>query len=88
MRNRERLIAMVDADEWAKAEAMSSDEEIRRARQLIARVREKMGELPAEDKQQILDTVTVVRRHRNSTVGLGTPRVRSPRPDLQPERIA
>jgi hypothetical protein len=32
LRTHERLLATVDADEWAKAEAMPSDEEIRRAR--------------------------------------------------------
>ncbi|WP_242882626.1 site-specific integrase [Actinomadura litoris] len=88
LRNRERLIAMTDADEWAKTEAMPSDQEIRRIRRLISRVRDDMDGLSTEDKQQILDAVNIVRRHRTSTVGLGMPRVRQPRPDLQPERIA
>ncbi|MFD3780288.1 hypothetical protein [Streptomyces sp. NPDC058612] len=38
LRSRERLIGTFDADEWARSEAMPSDEEIRRVRRLIARV--------------------------------------------------
>ncbi|MGH3888376.1 MAG: hypothetical protein ACRDSZ_17715 [Pseudonocardiaceae bacterium] len=39
LRTRERLLASVDADEWAKAEAMPSDEEVRRVRTPISRVK-------------------------------------------------
>ncbi|GAA4238081.1 hypothetical protein GCM10022254_52490 [Actinomadura meridiana] len=88
LRNRERLIATAEADEWAKTEAMPSDQEIRRIRRLIRRVRDDLDGLSVEDKQQILDAVNVVRRHRTTTVGLGMPRIGPPRPDLQPERIA
>jgi integrase len=90
LRNRERLRAAVDADAWAKAEAMPSDEEIARVRQLISRVKADVEQLSADDRAQIQQAVSVVRRARNSVVGLGLPRVRQPLPviDLRPDRTA
>src|SRR5256714_14098886 len=38
LRHRERLVATLDADEWAKTAAMPSDEEIKRIRRLIDRM--------------------------------------------------
>lgn len=37
LHTRERLLASIDVDEWAKTEAMPSDEENRRVRTLISR---------------------------------------------------
>ena len=37
LRHREKLRAAVDADEWARTEAMPSDNEITRVRRLISR---------------------------------------------------
>ena len=85
LRNRERLLAAVDADEWAKTEAMPSDEEIRRVRRLIARVKEELDDLSADERAQIEQAVAVVRRSRQ-VVLLATPRVRQPLPDIRPER--
>ncbi|MER5866246.1 hypothetical protein [Kitasatospora sp. NPDC002040] len=45
LRSRERLAAVINADAWAKARAMPSDEEIRRVRRLIGRVRGSVNEL-------------------------------------------
>src|SRR5439155_20723863 len=42
LRNRERLRATVEVDDWAKAEAMPTDTEISRVRQLIAGVKADM----------------------------------------------
>jgi integrase len=80
LRNRERLLAALDADDWAKAEAMPSDEEIRRLRRLIDRVRQDVDGLTAQDRAQIEQAVAVVRRGR--TILLGVPRAR-PLTDLR-----
>ena len=86
LRNRERLLAATDVEEWARAEAMPSEEEIRRIRRLISRIKADLGELPAEDRAQVEQAVAAVRRHR--TVMLGMPRIRQPLPDVRPERSA
>ncbi|WP_220137614.1 tyrosine-type recombinase/integrase [Streptomyces himalayensis] len=85
LRGRERLAAFA-ADSWAKAEAMPSDEEIARVRRLVKRVRDDLGDLTEEDRIQIKEAVTVVRRTRR-VVSLGLPQVR-PNLDLRPERPA
>ncbi|MFI1702709.1 tyrosine-type recombinase/integrase [Streptomyces bobili] len=83
LRGRERLAAFA-ADSWAKAEAMPSDEEITRVRRLVKRVRDDLEDLTDEDKIQIKEAVTVVRRTRR-VVSLGLPRIGPPE-DLRPER--
>lgn len=88
LRNRERIAATFDADEWAKTEATPSDEEIRRVRRLINRVKHDLDDLGEEEKAQILDAVAVVRRHRQGVVALGMPRTRQPLPDLRPDQTA
>ncbi|MET7303875.1 site-specific integrase [Embleya sp. NPDC005575] len=87
LRNRERLAAFVQADGWAKAEAMPSDEEITRVRRLVRRLKEDLDELTDDDRTQIREAVTVVRRTRQ-VVSLGLPRIRQPLPDIRPDRIA
>ncbi|MEU9291071.1 hypothetical protein AB0D57_42260 [Streptomyces sp. NPDC048275] len=64
------------ADDWARSEAMPSEEEIRRVRQLIDRVRADLGGLTAEEQAQISEAVAVVRRSR--TTMLGMPRIGPP----------
>jgi integrase len=88
LRNRERLRAVVDADDWARAEAMPSDDEIKRIRRLIGRVKAELDDLTEEERAQIKESVAVVRAARNKVVGLGMPRVRQPLPDIRPERTA
>jgi integrase len=82
LRSRERLIAMTDVDEWARAEGMPSDQEISRVRQLITRIRQEMSDMHDEDKQQITQAVAVLRAHRQNAIPLGMPRIRQPEPDL------
>ncbi|GFG62525.1 hypothetical protein MKUB_00150 [Mycobacterium kubicae] len=84
LRTRERLLATTDLDDWARVEAMPSEEEIRRIRRLIDQIRNGLGELEPEQRQQLQQAVTVVRRHRS--VMLGMPRTRQILPDLRPER--
>jgi integrase len=86
LRNRERLLAASDIDEWARTEAMPSTDEISRIRRLIARITTGLDELTAAEREQVEQAVTVVRRHR--TVMLGMPRIRQALPDLRPERTA
>src|ERR1019366_5294944 len=76
LRSRERLAAAVDgADEWARAEATPSDEEITRVRRLIGRINAAIDEAGA-----------AVRRHR--TVMLGMPAVSAPLPPIREEATA
>ena len=86
LRNRERLLATADLDDWARTEAIPSDEEISPIRRLIARFGVGLDELTPEERQRMEKAVTVVRRHR--TVTLGMPRLRQALPDLRPERTA
>ncbi|MGW5748514.1 tyrosine-type recombinase/integrase [Amycolatopsis sp. NPDC003861] len=88
LRHRERLAATLDADEWARDEALPSDQEITRIRRLINRMKGDLDELTDEDRAQIEDAVAVVRRNRSKLVSLGMPRIRQPLPDLRPERTA
>ncbi|MGH2705434.1 MAG: transposase [Actinomycetota bacterium] len=84
LRNRERLLATTELEEWARAEAMPSEEEISRIRRLISRIKSGLDDLSAEERARVQEAVEVVRRHRG--VFLGMPRVRQVPPDLRPER--
>ncbi|WP_326617661.1 tyrosine-type recombinase/integrase [Streptomyces decoyicus] len=84
LRSRERLMSAFEADDWARTQAMPTDEEIRRVRRLIDRVTADLDDLTAEDRAQIEQAVTLVRRGR--TVHLGMPRVGQPLPDVRPPR--
>ena len=86
LRTRERLLAATDLDDWACAEAMPSDEEIRRIRRLINQISHGIDELEPQQRQQLQQAITVVRRYRS--VMLGMPRTRQPLPDLRPERTS
>lgn len=88
LRNRERLLATIDADDWAKTEAMPSEQEITRIRRLINRMKADLDDLSEEERAQIEEAVTVVRQARTRTVGLGIPRIRQPLPDIRPDRSA
>ena len=77
LRTRERLAAAVGGvDEWARAEATPSTEEITRIRRLISRISGDIAGLTSAERATIDEAVTVVRRHR--TVTLGMPAVRTP----------
>ena len=75
LRTRERLAATIDGvDEWARADATPTGEEITRIRRLINRITGDIAELPEPERTQIDDAVAVVRRHRAAhAVGLGMP---------------
>ncbi|MFI0264791.1 tyrosine-type recombinase/integrase [Streptomyces sp. NPDC017056] len=84
LRSRERLMSAFEADEWARTQAMPSEEEIRRVRRLIDRVQSDLDDLTPEDRAHIEQAVALVRRSR--TVHLGMPRTRQPLPDVRPPR--
>lgn len=88
LRNRERLAAFTTVDEWAKAEAMPSDEEITRVRRLIRRVKEDLDSLTPEDRAQIEEATAILRRSRRQVTSLGMPRIGPPVPDFRPDRTA
>ncbi|WP_421109008.1 hypothetical protein [Streptomyces sp. NEAU-S77] len=50
LRSREKLLSAFAADDWARSEAMPSEEEIRRVRRLIDRVKADLGDLTAEEQ--------------------------------------
>lgn len=81
LQTRERIRSTQDLDEWAKAEAMPSDQEITRLRQLIRRAEHDLGQLDEADQRQITQAVEMVRATRR-TVHLGMPSIRPPLPDL------
>jgi hypothetical protein len=88
LRHREKLRAAVDADEWARAEATPSDNEITRVRRLIERMKGDLDDLTADERGQIEDAVATVRRGRSRITSLGMPKVRQPLPDIRAERGA
>lgn len=79
LRTRERLAAAVEGvDEWARADATPTDEEITRIRRLINRIKADIAELDDTERVRIDDAVAVVRRHRGAyAVPLGMPTLRS-----------
>jgi len=79
LRTRERLAATLDGvDEWARADATPTEEEITRIRRLTAHINGDIAGLDQTDRAQIHDAVTAVRRHRAAhTVALGMPATRA-----------
>lgn len=86
LRNRERVLAAADIDQWARAEAVPSSEEITTIRSLIARIEAGLEDLDDADREQVSQAVDLVRRHR--TVTLGMPKMRQALPDIRPGRTA
>jgi integrase len=84
LRNRERILATTELDDWARAEAMPSEEEISRVRQLTSRVKVGLDDLNNEERASIEQAVVAVRHHR--AVALGMPQVRRVPANLRPER--
>jgi integrase len=80
LRNRERVRAAAELEEWARAEAMPSDAEISRVRALVRRAEADLAQLSDDDRRQVEEAIRVVRRTRQ-VVHLGMPTVRPPDPD-------
>ncbi|MEU5531847.1 transposase [Streptomyces sp. NPDC020362] len=75
-----------EADDGARTQAMPAEEEIRRVRRLIERVKSDLDDPTPGDRAQIEQAVSLVRRGR--TVLLGMPRVGQRLPDVRPPRTA
>lgn len=88
LRHRERLLATLDADDWAKNEAIPADNEITRIRRLIDRMKGDMDDLTETERSQIDEAIAMVRAGRTKIIGLGMPQIRQPLPDVRPERSA
>lgn len=84
LRNREKLMATTDVDDWARAEATPSTEEITRIRRLISRITTDLDDLTPDDRTHIEHAVTAVRRHRGVTLGM--PTIRRPEHHQPPEQ--
>ncbi len=82
LRTRERLAAAIDGvDDWARADATPTEEEITRIRHLIARIKGDIAGLGEAERAQIDEAVAVVRRHRAThAVPLGMPALRASAP--------
>ena len=80
LRTRERLTATITGvDEWARADATPTEQEITRIRHLINRVKGDITQLPDTERAQIDQAVAVIRRHRAQSrplpSGMPQPRV-------------
>ena len=87
LRTRERLAAAIDGGgEWARTDVMPAQQEITRIRRLIGQIKDDIAELPATERTQINEAVTVIRKHR--AVPLGMPAVRAIPPSPANEALA
>jgi hypothetical protein len=73
LRTRERLAA-ASGDDWARAAAVPPEQEIRKIRELISRIKGDIAGLDPRERARIDEAVTVVRTHR--AISLGMPRLR------------
>ncbi len=87
LQTRERLAAAIaGVDEWARADATPSQQEITRIRALISRINGDLSQANDTDRAAIEEAVTVMRRHR--AVSLGMPTTRAATSDIHPEATA
>ena len=85
LRTRERLAATITGiDEWARADATPTEEEITRVRRLVNRITGDIAGLSDTERAHIDEAVAVIRRHRTS-VSLGMPQTHSAAPALSPQ---
>jgi site-specific recombinase XerD len=87
LRDRERVLAATELDDWARTQALPSEEEIRRIRALIDQAEAHLGQLTDDERAGLQEAARLVRRGRQA-VSLGMPRVRQPAPDLRLERTS
>jgi integrase len=85
LRSREHLAAAIDGvDDWARAAATPSQEEITRIRRLINRIKGDLAGLGATEQAGIDEAITVLRQHR--AVSLGMPAIRPGAPSAPPAK--
>ncbi len=90
LRTRERLAAAIDGvDDWARADATPTEEEITRIRRLINRIKGDIADLDDTERARIDDAVAIVRRHHAAhTVPLGMPILTTPPAPITPDSEA
>jgi hypothetical protein len=76
LRNRERVRAAVELEEWARAEAMPSDVEISRVRALIRRVETDLEQLSEEERGQVDEACRIVRATARPSTSVCPPSAR------------
>jgi len=73
LQTRERLAAAIDGvDEWARADATPSQQEITKIRRLINRIDGDLGQASDTERAAIDDAIAVMRRHRAVSLGMPT----------------
>ncbi|MDX6390695.1 MAG: hypothetical protein QOJ73_1758 [Streptosporangiaceae bacterium] len=83
LRTRERLAATIDGvDEWARADATPTEQEITRIRRLINQIKGDITKLDEAERARVEDAVAVIRRHRAVSLDMPTTRTRLPTPGL------
>jgi len=87
LRDRERVLAASELDDWARTQALPSEEEIRRIRALIDQAEAHLGQLTEDERSGLQEAARLVRRGRQA-VSLGMPQIRQPVPDLRLERTS
>jgi integrase len=85
LRDRERVLAATDLEDWARTEAVPSEEEIRRVKNLVHSVKDHLDELTAGQRAVVEQAIALVRQSR-TVVHLGIPTTRTAQPDLRLER--
>jgi len=80
LRDRERVLAATDLENWARTEALPSEEEIRRVKELVHRVEEHLEQLTPAERADITNAISALRRTRQVT-SLGMPTIKR-HPDL------
>ena len=76
LRTRERLAAAINGvDEWARANATPTEEEITRIRRLIGRVNRDITKLSDPERARVEEAVTVIRKHRAVSLGMPSARI-------------
>ena len=74
LRDRERVLAGSNLEDWARTEALPSEAEISRVKDLVRRVEEHLEQLTAAEQADIAAAVSAVRRTRLVT-NLGMPSI-------------
>jgi hypothetical protein len=85
LRNRERILAATDLDEWAATEATPSEDEITRLRALIRRTEEAVEDLSAAEQGALHEATAALRKVRR-VQHLGMPGTTPPHLDPRLER--
>jgi hypothetical protein len=74
LRDRERVLAASNLEDWARTEALPSEAEISRVKDLVRRVEEHLEQLTAAEQADIAAAISAVRRTRLVT-NLGMPSI-------------